>query len=352
MRVTDRLGRLLFIVPYVLHRDGVPLRELAQVLRVSEQQIQADLDLLCMIGQPPLTPEHLVDIHVEDDIVYVELDQSLSRPLRLTHEEASALVLGAKLVGNLGGMGAELESVLARIIEHLNPVDRAAVQALSERVMVQGDGDAWAEQAALLRLAVSAHRVVRAPYYSVSSDRQKNYQLKPLALINHGGVDYLVALDAEAGDREKLFRLDRLGQVTVDEAQFTPPPAFDLEKFRKQQLYFGEGHLSAEVRFPPALAPQLRERFAATDLLRDDGEAVEVRVATSSHAWLSRWVLAFGEEAEVLRPEACRAYLHKLCVEAAEVYGTPFDFKPSTKPQATVGDRPSRAARSGRGQSN
>lgn len=321
MRVNDRLGRLLFIVPYVVHRDGVPLSELAQVLQVSEQQIQADLDLLCMVGQPPLTPEHLVDIHVEDDIVYVELDQSLCRPLRLTHEEARALVLGAKLVGNLGGMGAALESVVARIIEHLNPVDRAAVQALSERIMVQGDGDAWAEQAALLRQAVAAHRLVRAPYYSVSSDRQKDYHLKPLALINHGGVDYLVALDCDAADREKLFRLDRLGHVTLEETSFAPPAQFDLEKFRKQQLYFGDGHLSAEVRFPPALAPQLRERFAPADLLRDDRTAVQVRVATSSHAWLARWVLAFGEAAEVMQPAPCRAYLHALCQEAADAYG-------------------------------
>ncbi len=109
MSVNDRMGRLLFIVPYVAHRDGVPLQELAEKLQVTTAQIEADLDLLAMVGQPPLTPDHLIDLYVEDDIVYVDLDQSLSRPLQLTHEEASALVLSAKLVGDLGGLGQELE---------------------------------------------------------------------------------------------------------------------------------------------------------------------------------------------------------------------------------------------------
>ncbi|HET6344658.1 MAG TPA: WYL domain-containing protein, partial [Myxococcota bacterium] len=261
MSVTDRLGRLLFIVPYVMHRDGVPLAELAETLGVTKAQIQADLDLLCMVGQPPLTPDHLIDLFIEDDVVYVELDQSLSRPLRLTHEEARALVLGAKLVGNLGGLGRALDQVLARLMQHLNPADRDAVQALSERILVQGEDIEWAARAALLRRAIEERREVRASYYSVSSDRQKDYHLKPLALITHGGVDYLVALDVDAEDQEKLFRLDRLGAVVPLGGTFAPPVDFDLERFRTQRLYFGAGNLSAEVRFAPRLARQVRERF-------------------------------------------------------------------------------------------
>src|SRR6185437_12133434 len=122
---------------------------------------------------------------------------------------------------------------------------------------------------------------------------------------------------------------------------FAPPRDFDLEKFRTQRLYFGNGHLSAEVRFPPALASQLRERFAAIDIVRDDKEGVQVRVATSSTAWLARWVLSFGADAEVMQPPACREYLHALCKDAAEAYAKPVADDalkgPATTLQATAG---------------
>lgn len=323
MSVSDRLGRLLFIVPYVNHRDGVPLSELAETLGVSTQQIEADLDLLCMVGQPPLTPDHLIDLYVEDDVVYVELDQSLSRPLRLTHEEARAIVLGAKLVGKLGGMGEELERVLSKIMVLLNPVDREAVLALSQRIAVQGDnGDPFA-QAALLRTAIEELHEVRAQYYSASSDRQKMYALKPLALLTHSGVDYLVALDVEAEDQEKLFRLDRLGAVLKTATRFSPPPHFDLEKFRTQRLYFGNDHMTANIRFTPALSRQVQEQFAAQDIDANADGGLQVRVSTSSVAWLGRWVLSFGEDADVLGPGECRSYMRQLCQEAALAYRQP-----------------------------
>mgnify|MGYP001327835368 CR=1 FL=1 len=31
--------------------------------------LEEDLDLLTMVGRPPLTPDHLIDIYVEDDVV-------------------------------------------------------------------------------------------------------------------------------------------------------------------------------------------------------------------------------------------------------------------------------------------
>ena len=319
MSVTDRLGRLLFIVPYVAHRDGVPLAELAEKLGVTTRQIEADLDLLSMVGQPPLTPDHLIDLYVEDDIVYVDLDQSLSRPLHLTHEEARALVLGTKLVGDLGGLGEEVERVLAKIIAHLNPVDQRFVQSLSQRVAVKGSADDF-DVAPMLRQAINETREVEVSYYSASSDRQKVYRLKPLALLTHSGVEYLVALDAEADDQEKLFRLDRLGALRKMGATFVPPERFDLEKFRTQRLYFGNDDLTAEVRLAPTLARQMRERFAPKDVRVDADGSARVTLSTSSPAWLARWVLTFGSEAEVLAPAAQRAYLRQLCAEAAAAY--------------------------------
>ncbi|OGQ79851.1 MAG: hypothetical protein A2289_21425 [Deltaproteobacteria bacterium RIFOXYA12_FULL_58_15] len=321
MSVNDRLGRLLFIVPYVAHRDGVSLDELASKTGVTTSQIAADLALLSMVGRPPLTPDHLIDLYVEDDIVYVELDQSLSRPLRLTHEEARALVLGAKLVGSLGGLGEQLQNVLDKILKVLNPVDREIVQSLSERVGVWQDSGEPPQAVVQLRRAVEEHREVGIEYYSVSSDRQKRYRLQPLALITHSGSEYLVALDVDADGHEKLFRLDRMAEVKILPGRFEPPAMLDLERFRTQRLYFGENATKAEVHFAKEAARDVCELFGDSEIINEADGSIRVRLSTSSPAWLARWVLPFGDAAEVVGPPEQRAYISRLCREAALAYG-------------------------------
>ncbi len=320
MSIAERLGRLLFIVPYVSQRDGVPLSELAEKTGVSNAQIEADLDLLAMVGQPPLTPDHLIDLYVEDDIVYVDLDQSLSRPLTLTHEEARALVLGVKLVGDLGGLGAELEVLLEKIVALLNPSDQAFVRSLSERVGVWQDGPLPLAPVASLRGAIEAHREVSLLYYSASSDRQKRYHVQPLALLTHTGVEYLLAFDVDAAGQEKLFRLDRMADVATLTSAFTPPKSLDLERYRRQKLVDTAGQSEVVVRFAPAVARQVKERFAeAPAKVLPSGE-LDLQLSTSSSAWLARWVLPFGVNAEVQSPEAQRNTLAQLCAEAALAY--------------------------------
>ncbi len=319
MSVTDRLGRLLFIVPYVAHRDGVTLQELAEKLGVTTAQIESDLELLAMVGQPPLTPDHLIDLYVEDDVVYVDLDQSLSRPLQLTHEEASALVLSAKLVGDLGGLGNELEAVLAKIAEHLNPAEKEMVAVLAERVGISRELPEGAVSASL-RKACEASREVALEYYSASSDRHKRYRAKPLGLVSHSGIEYVVALDIDEDDHEKLFRIDRIGSVQVTDRTFEKPRDFDLARFRTQRLYFGERAFTAEVWFSKAVAREVAERFSESDVTKEADGSLKVRVSTSSPAWLARWVLPFGEDARVLSPEQPRQYIADLMASAVTAY--------------------------------
>ncbi len=320
MSVNDRLGRLLFIVPYVASRDGVPIQELADHLGVSTRQIEADLNLLCMVGKPPLTPDHLIDVCIDDDLVSIELDQNLKRPLRLTHDEARALVLGCTLVGNLGGIGHELDQVLNKITEILNPIDRENIHAVGDRIDVQSESNTENEIALLFRRAVDAHQEIEIAYYSASSDATKNYILKPLALIAHAGHTYGVALDTAKDDQEKLFRIDRVGSIALRNSNFTPPEELDLERFRTGMLYFGGTEVQADIRFAPRFAHWIKERFKPEDIATCDDGAVQVRMIASNPAWLARWLLPFGQDVEILAPEEMRTHMVQMCHEALAAY--------------------------------
>lgn len=318
MSIHERLSRLLFIVPYVVHRDGVPVGELAEKLAVAQKQLMADLDLLAMVGQPPLTPDHLIDIYVEDDIVYVELDQSLSRPLRLTHEEARALALAASVVGNLGGIRDTLRGVLNKILAHLSTHDREQIESFARRVAIdKGDNP---QPSVLLRRAIEGQKQIEIDYYSASSDQKKRYHLSPVALMSHSGLDYLVALDDAQEHQEKLFRLDRMQNVVVTEHAATLPQPIDLEKFRTEKLYQGPDTTGVLVRFSASVAAQVKERFVDSDLRELSDGSVTVRLQTSSPTLLARWVLPFGTAAEVLEPIEQRQAMVEFCRAALNVY--------------------------------
>lgn len=61
---TDRLSRLLTMVPWLVNRQGIDLAEAAAGLGVSERQLEDDLQLLFMCGYGQM-PDELIDAQWE-----------------------------------------------------------------------------------------------------------------------------------------------------------------------------------------------------------------------------------------------------------------------------------------------
>src|SRR6185295_28397 len=71
---------------------------------VSEEQLRRDLQLLWMCGLPGHGPGDLIDLSFEGDSVSVIFDAGMSRPLRLTAEEALALVVALRTLAETPGL--------------------------------------------------------------------------------------------------------------------------------------------------------------------------------------------------------------------------------------------------------
>jgi proteasome accessory factor C len=320
MSVQERLDRLLYIVPYVTQRDGVPFDELAAKLGLSRKKLEEDLDLLTMVGRPPLTPDHLIDIYVEDDVVYVDLDQRLSRPLRLSRAEAKALVLGIKLVGHLLAESSALEAVVKKITSHFSASERTYMELVEQSIALAEQGDASAQPLRVLRQAVQEHTLVDLKYFSASRGELCDYKVKPLGLLAHSGFDYVLALDCGAEDKEKLYRLDRIAGVSLLSESFTLSDTVDLERFRRESFFAQVDKEEVKVRFAPSWKAYLDEHFAQEDMISKDDGRVEVAVSTASIPWLVSWVLAFGQDAEIVAAQAFRKHAGDICAQAASMY--------------------------------
>src|ERR1700683_5341520 len=100
---TDRRRRLLALVPYVVSRQVVGLAETAETFGVSEADLVDDLNMLWCVELRSPDPYCPIDLSYEGGEIMVTEAESMDRPLRLGTDEASALLIGLRLLPQLSG---------------------------------------------------------------------------------------------------------------------------------------------------------------------------------------------------------------------------------------------------------
>lgn len=309
----ERLRRLLFLVPYVARHPGVSVQDLARELGVNAADLLQDLDLLTLVGRPPFSPDDYIDVYVENDRVYVALDQRLSRPPRLTAAEAAALAAAARALRPAAE--SALASALAKIEQALPAAARSDYAGLTGRVAT--DSPALGDVLGPLSEAASQRREVVLDYYTPSRGSAEKRSVQPHAIFLHRGQWYLSAYCHTRLD-ERLFRVDRIRRLELTSTTF-PPPARTLEVPRTVVPLGGEQEVV--VRFSPGSAPWIRERFGEGARALPDGGVEVTLSAGAGNEWLISYVLFFGGDATVVAPEALRRAVAAAARKAAARYG-------------------------------
>src|SRR3954454_15740644 len=163
----DRLGRLLNLVPYLLPRPGILISEAAADLDVSERQLRSDLELLWVCGLPGYGPGDLIDLAFEGDRVRVTFTAGMVRPLRLTTDEAVALVVALRTLQETPGL-AEGEAVTTALAK-VSAVAGHGVRAVTP---VAVSIEAGEEALTVVRDALQRKRALHLHYYVPSRDER------------------------------------------------------------------------------------------------------------------------------------------------------------------------------------
>jgi proteasome accessory factor C len=290
--VTERLPRLLALVPYLLARPGVPIEEVAADFDVSVRQLRRDLELLWMCGLPGYGPGDLIDLSFEGDTVTVTFDAGMRRPLRLSGAEATALVVALRALAETPGVvdtGA-VRRALAKI---------EAAAGRADGVVV---GLATREEAALtlVRDALDHRRALRIRYYTASRDTVGERTVDPMRLLLVEGRSYLEAW-CRCAEGVRLFRLDRIEHVaTLDEPAMPPPHARPTDV--SAGLFRAQPDQQVAVL---TLAPDARwvaEYYPVEELTEGEGGAATVRMRYADTGWMVRLVLGLGADVMVQEP--------------------------------------------------
>ena len=107
----ERLRRLLVMLPWLMERGEVSVSEVAERFDLTEDEVVGDLELAAMCGLPPFVDE-LIDVFIDEGMIFVGVPRLFTRPLRLNSVEAFELLAAARAAMELPG--ADPDGALAR----------------------------------------------------------------------------------------------------------------------------------------------------------------------------------------------------------------------------------------------
>ena len=271
---------------------GVRVAEAARDFGVTERQLRSDLELLWMCGLPGYGPGDLIDLSFEGDRVRVTFTAGMVRPLRLTTDEAVALVVALRTLLELPGL-AEREAVSRALAK----VSAAAGHAADRVTPVAVSVDAREEALAVVRDGLERKRALHLHYYVPTRDERTERTVDPMRLLLVDGQWYLEAWCRRA-EGVRLFRLDRVDDVVVLDEPAAPPPQAH-ERDVDNGVYQPEPE-SPAVRLRLARSARWVADYYPVDSVtprRRPPAASAVTVRTADLAWARRLVASLGGEA-------------------------------------------------------
>jgi len=319
--LSQTVNRILTMVAFVRRRpEGVPIRELAEFLGSSPQDVAADIDAILMCGVPPYLPSDYINAGIEGGRVFISFADHIQRPINLTLQEALALLLVLRSLP----VGADAHEGVKRLrskILRLLPGRGRELRRIGRRIQLGQDRSVLGRTLHTLEKAVADSREVHMRYYTASRDAMTERNLQPYGLIEHAGSWYVVGR-CLLRDRELPFRVDRIRQIELTDRTFEPPPDFNIESYRAAEMYFPTSRdIRVRIRIAPELVRWIREERPPSDIEPAEDGGATVSISVTHAEWLLSWLIQHGTLAEVIRPIALRRKMAEYCAATLAVYG-------------------------------
>ncbi|OFI37999.1 WYL domain-containing protein [Arthrobacter sp. SW1] len=298
----DQLSRMLQLVPFLVHNQGLPIQEVAERFGVSRKELVADLQILICSGLPEGYPDDLFDIDWEDEHVYIHEHLELNRPVRFSEEEASALLTGLATLGNLpaqAGLSGEeqanaLESVTVKLAGAAGEAGRAAASLAAPPVE-----PAEAAFFETITAAIKDGQQLALRYFSPQRDAVSERNVDPLRLYSQDSTWYFEAYcHAKAGIRN--FRLDRIEDVAPNGKPVSTPASADTSVPVK--LYTPSDEDVVVILELTAQGAHLADDYYAERTAELPGGGLLAEVRFGSVDWLPMFIAQHGGAARIVQP--------------------------------------------------
>ena len=292
-RTAKRLNRILAMLPWVIANPGTSVDDVCERFDYTRSQLAADLDLVFVCGLPGYGPGDLMVAYIDEDEVVVELADYFANPVRLTPPEALSLLAAGMALLSTGQAPSALETAVAKLQGAVLDVDEQTVVVdLAEPELVTE-----------LRRAAADHNVVEIEHTALATGETTTRVVEPWLVFTTLGNWYVRGHCRSAG-AERVFRIDRIRRVTVQDEEFEPP---SIRPTAEVGYTPGEEDVRAVIR----LGPEARwvADYYPVDVVSDSVSALTVRFSASDAGVIAGLLLRLGRAAELVEGDEVDARL-------------------------------------------
>jgi predicted DNA-binding transcriptional regulator YafY len=312
----SKYERLLHVLNLLRSRKNLRAVDLAKECEVSERTIYRDLVDLSSANIP---------IYFDDG--YKLLTDAFLPPLNFSLEDYLTLKAGltSTPLVKQSSLAKSARRVLAKIESSLPPGLKAQFIDITTplRINVKTTSDFSKQHVIfdLLEKAIVHQRKIKITYESLESG-QTQREVDPYNLVFRRHSWYLVAF-CYLRKEVRVFRINRVKNITLLNEKFKKIPGFSIDEFFKDSWEIYQG-IPCEVRikfYDRAVKVIESGPHHPSESITKLGEGSLIyKVRVRGLEEISRWILGFGGNAEVLHPPELREKLKKIGEALVRIY--------------------------------
>jgi proteasome accessory factor C len=291
-RTVSRLARILALIPYVLSKDGVEVREILDRFGYDEAQLTKDLNTVFVCGLPGYGPGELMEAYIDGDEVVIDAADYFARAPKLTSTEALSLLAAGMAIVGAGQASPELESAVDKLAKAVMPDAGSAIS-----VDVSGEPETLER----LRGAAADRNVVRITYRSLSRETETVRDIEPWAVFTTLG-NWYVQGHCRLVDAERVFRVDRIRQLQVVDEEFERPTGIPEPGVTYSP---SDDDVMARIALSPQAAWVLD--YYPVEVLKETKATTEILFHSPDAEIPARLLLRLGDGAKLLEGDEVRA---------------------------------------------
>jgi predicted DNA-binding transcriptional regulator YafY len=295
----NRIDRLHAILTHLQSKKRVTAQEMADRFNISLRTVYRDVKALDESGVPVIG---------EAGSGYTIMEGYRLPPVMFTQEEASALLLGAKLAEQFtdGSIKRHFHAALFKIKAVLRSPDKEYVESLTEHIEILSrytpDSDSPQQYLTTLQQAIVHRKLVHLHYRSNMKEETTRRKVEPIGLLHYGSAWHLIGWCHLRNDYRD-FRLSRMLGVNVEEAFFDPSAHPSIKEYM-EQIRAGSDLQEAVVRFEKRTVKYLQEQKYLNGFVSEEENenGVRMKFLTTNLHYFARWLLMFSDGARVESP--------------------------------------------------
>jgi len=316
----NRTDRLNAILVHLQSKKKVKAQELADRFGITLRTVYRDVKALDESGVP---------IIGEAGVGYTIMEGYRLPPVMFTQEEASALLMSAKLSTPLPGNAIKhhLEEALFKIKSVLRGSDKDYLDELEKLVAVEisrlppADKPSYIMQH--LQKAMIEKKVVRLHYQSLYKEENTNREIEPIGLYYYGLGWHIIAW-CRLRNNYRDFKIDRIQQFTVSDESFAKKKHPSLHEYIQQMAHTMEME-EVTIRMKKATSLYIiSQKYHYGFVSQEPAGTKEVRMRfiVGHRDSFSRWLLGFTNDVTIESPLSLQDKMYQLIDQLKQKYAT------------------------------